>query len=370
MSDVSDLKAPNELTKKYACLIGKNLGAVVSELKISQNHLRSVMEQQGYHVNQGNLSKYFSGKTPGPLGLLLELADIVQVSLDRLVDQDFDAKKEAQLIRSQPFEPAQEQKVLQIPLGGDFFVTDPTDPEFRGYLQTYYVYMFSPITAERKTISGQMILSREGSICRAELMFDDVFGGDSPAAIRFTGQVVISKALSMAYVFLSNADTGEIHVLSFRHFAYRPRRHKQLINSRMALLLTNGFGEYHSPSVFRMILTRQKISPEHLSLVTPHLYLNSGNITISRHALTKLSMESDQYKIIADQISKFDTDMAYYWSEDLVKSIAGTCLEDQDVPAFISTIREYANKNRHNKASRQADQILRDLMLSLGYYQD
>ncbi len=369
MEDTLDLKSPNTLSKKYAYLIGKNLGSVIHELNISQNYLKNIMEQRGYHVNQGNLSKYLSGKTAGPLGLLLELADIVQVSLDRLVADDFDGKSEAALIRNRAANSAKAVSVLQIPLHGEAFLTNPGAPEFRGYLQTYYVYMFSPVTAERKVISGRMTLSAEGSICKAELTFDDSSSGDASTS-RYVGQAVISKTLSMAYVFLSNTITGEIHVLSFRHFHFRPRRHKQLLNSRIAVLLTNGIGEYNSPSVFRMILSRHQILPEHLPLVAPHLNLNGSEITVSNHALTQLSMVSDQYKIVAEHMSMFSAVMTYYWSEDLVRSIAKTTLSEDQVPMFISKVREISNKFTHNKASRQADQILRDLLLSLGYYQD
>lgn len=363
------LESPSALNRKYACLIGKNLGAVIHELDISQNHLKSIMEERGYNVNQGNLSKYLSGKTAGPLGLLLELADIVKVSVDRLIAADFNARAEAALIRSRADNPAQTACSLHIPLHGDTFVTDPKAPEFRGYLQNYHVYMISPITAERKLISGRMTLSAEGSICKAELTFDD-----SPTAdvsiTKFTGQVIISKVLSMAYVFLSNTVTGEIHVLSFRHFQFRPRRQKQLLNSRIAVLLTNGIGEYHSPSVFRMILSRDRILPEHLPLLTPHLYLNGSEIAVSNHALTQLSMVSDEYRTIADHMCKFGGAMTYYWSEDFVQSFAKMALSEEEVPTFISKVREVSNKCSHNKASRRADQMLRELLISLGYYQN
>lgn len=363
------LEFPSTLNRKYACLIGKNLGAVIHELDISQNQLKSIMEDRGYNVNQGNLSKYLSGNTAGPLGLLLELADIVHVSVDRLLAADFDARSEADLIRGRAANPTRTACSLHIPLHGDTFVTDPKAPEFRGYLQNYHVYMISPITAERKLISGRMSLSAEGSICKAELTFDDSPTADASTTI-FAGQAVISKVLSMAYVFLSNTVTGEIHVLSFRHFQFRPRSQKQLLNSRIAVLLTNGIGEYHSPSVFRMILSRDRILPEHLPLITPHLYLNGSEITVSNHAMTQLSMVSDEYKSIAESMSKFGASKTYYWSEDFVQSFAKMVLEKNEVPMFISKVREVSDKCSHNKASRRADQMLRDLLISLGYYQN
>jgi len=367
MEDLSGLKSPSELNRKYACILGRNLGSVVHELGLSQNHLKKVLEQRGYHVNQGNLSKYLSGKAVGPLGLMLELADIVQVSLDRLTAEDFDPKAEARLIRSRTAAPTQAADVLQIPLKGDTFVTNPCAPEFRGYLQTYYVYMFAPTTAERKLVSGRMTLCAEGSICKAELTVDDA---PSANAARFVGQVVISKTLSIAYIFLSNTITGEIHVLSFRHFRSQPHHQNPLLNSRIALLLTNGIGEYNSPSVFRMILSRERILPEHLHLITPHLQLNSGKIIVSNHDLTQLSMVCDEYKEVAENMSGFGSAMTYYWSEDFVQAFAKMTLQEKAVPAFISKVRSVSNTTTHNKASRQADQMLRDLLLVLGYYQN
>ena len=368
MEDTKDLKSPSTLSKQYASLIGLNLGAVVHELDISQMDLVKSMEERGYNVNQGNLSRYFSGKAVGPLGLLLELAGIVHASLDHLVSEDFDAKNEAKLIRSRRSGSAHSLKTLQIPLRGDSFVTDPNAFEFRGYQQTYHVYMFSPISyEERNLISGRMTLFPEGPIFKAELVFDDTTAPDA-TPVKFTGQVVISKPLSMAYVFLSNADAGEIRVLSFRHFKYNARQ-KRFLNSRVALMLTNGIGEYNSPSVFRMILSREKIIEDHLPLIMPHLYLNGGSITVPAHSLAQLSMVSEQYKTVADSMSKFGFNDTYYWNEDLVQAIAHTHLREEEVPVFISKTREFSNKIIQNKASRKADQVLRDLLLSLGYYQ-
>lgn len=368
MENIKDLKAPSTLSKHYASLIGMNLGAVIHELNISQTDLVKAMEERGYHVNQGNLSRYFSGKAVGPLGLLLELVGIVHASLDHLVSEDFDAKKEATLIRTKRSGTAHSLKTLQIPLGGDAFVTDPNAPEFRGYQQTYHVYMFSPISSEeRNLVSGRMTLFPEGAVFKSELVFDDAASPDA-TPVKFTGQVIISKPLSMAYVFLSNADTGEIHVLSFRHFKYNARQ-KRFLNSRVALMLTNGIGEYNSPSVYRMILSREKIIQEHHPLIMPHLYLNGGAITVPAHSLAQLSMVSEQYKMVADSMCKFGFNDTYYWNEDLVHAIAHTHLREEEVPVFISKTRAFSNKIIQNKASRKADQVLRDLLLSLGYYQ-
>lgn len=370
MNDTPDLQSPNALTKKYALRIGKNLGSVIHELGISQNHLKTVLEERGYIVNQGNLSKYFSGKTAGPLGLLLELADIAHISLDRLVAPDFDPRAEAHAIRSKAAGSPQAHSLLHIPLQGGNFVTDPRAPEFRGYLQTYYFYMFSPVTAERKLISGRLILSAEDSICKAELTIEDPPVAD-PASASFVGQVVISKSLSMTYIFLSSTVTGEIHVLSLRSFQYSPRRGKLFLNSRIAVMLTNGIGDYNSPSAFRMIISREKILPEHIPLIKSHLYLNGGEIAISNHALTQLSMESDQYKSLTEHMSKFGEVTTYYWSEDLLQYITKAALsEEEEVHTFIAKVRGAANRCTQNKASRQADQMLRDLLLSLGYYKN
>lgn len=183
----------------------------------------------------------------------------------------------------------------------------------------------------------------------------------------YTGCAIISKAVEAFYIILSSPKEGEICIINLRHFFIR----HQDLDCRMAEVITNGAGERHFPTVHRMLLSRESIKKEHLQYLIPHLHLNSSDIHIKKEDLEKLKKESKTYKdLIEHLLYKITPIEIYDFKEDYVISNAKQFLSKDETRQFLSIIRNNSYKTRYNKVSNKVDEIVRELLISLGYYTD
>lgn len=367
MEVLNHLTLPKELTSKYQDAIRKNLSSLMRSTGINQTRLVAELEQRGILYNQGNLSQFLSGKKSIQLGVIVHLCDIYQVSLSELVDENFAASREASGDNGYVQKLYSDDLILHLPYLGEAFVTDPCCPEFQGYLQTYHFYMQPTRSYEKKLLTGTLRLEACGSVCEAYLDLNtNKIAEGKPLHKHYRGRVIISKAIDAVYVLLTSPIEGELSVISFRHF-HLPH---QPLDCRIAAVLTNESGEFHSPTMHRMFLSRTPIAPEHLPLLVPHLQLNSSNITIPRDWLERFRRNSEEYAELLDALTMFRPSETFYWSEDYVIGVARHFLTKDQIPVFLSRIREISLHDSSNKASRRADMLARDLLMSLNYFHD
>ena len=183
----------------------------------------------------------------------------------------------------------------------------------------------------------------------------------------YTGCAIISKAVESCYIVLSSPKEGEICIINLRHFFIR----HQDLDCRMAEVITNGAGECHFPTVHRMLLSRVPIKEEHLQYITPHLHLNSSDIHIKKEDLKKLEIETESYKdLIEHLLHRIKPIEIYDFKEDYVISNAKQFLSKEETRLFLSAVRNNSYKVRYNKVSNKLDETVRELLLSLGYYDD
>lgn len=358
------LALPKELTKKYEDAMWRNLEALRRANKMSQNQLKEELERRGIQVLQGNLSQYLSGKKPIPLALIVHLCDIFNVSLAELVDEDFSVEKRTVTQMPQIYS---DDLMNLIPSPGDSFITNPDSPEFHGYLQTYYFYMLPTRSYNDGILTGTMELRSCGNVCEACMDLDTGKTADGkPLHKHYRGRVIIAKAIDAVYILLTSPVEGDLSVISFGHF----HQTHQSLDCRIAAVLTNESGEFHSPTMHRMFLSRTPIQPEHLPLVLPHLQLNNSSVTIRCDKLEGLRQNWPEYAPLLDALTMFPPSDTYYWSEDIVLGFAKQLLPKEQIPAFLARIREISVNRTFNKASRRANYLAQNLLLSLGYYHD
>lgn len=364
MEEQSSPALPKELNQKYEDAIRRNLDALMRSAGISQTQLVAELEGRGLSVGQGNLSQYLSGKKHIPLSLIVHLCDYFNMSLAELVDENFGGAKQAGAQMPQLYS---DDLLLQVPYLGDAFVIDPSDPHFFGYLQTYYVYLFPSQAEEERIRTGTLKLMANGSVCEAVLEIDTNKLTDGKPIIKvYRGRCIISTTMRAVYILLT-AEKGELSVLNFRYFNLM-----QLpLDCRIACTLINSTGEEHPPTVQRMFLSRTKIDEEHLPLLLPHLYLNSGTIRIRKEHLDALREESELFRDPVDAITAMvQPTPIYCLDEDHVLISAKQYLTKPQVQIFLSRIRSLSEHHYLNKASRQADLHSHRLLRSLGYFHD
>lgn len=365
MEERSTLALPKERTQEYEAVIRKNLAALMRSKQMSQTQLRDELEKRGLNVLQGNVSQYLSGRKSIPLSVIVQLCDIFQVSLAELVSEEFcDAKRPV----TQMPQIYSDDLMNLIPSLGDAFITDPAAPEFHGYLQTYYFYIKRTQAFESGMLTGTLTLCSCGGICEAHMDLDTGKAADGkPLHKHYSGPVIIAKKIDAVYILLTSPIEGDLSVISFQRF-HLPH---QPLDCRVAAVLTIESSEHYSPTMHRMLLSRTPIQPEHLPLAMPHLQFNNSTVTIPKKDLDRLLRNAPEYAQLLNALTMtIPPSESYYWSEDYVMGIAKHFLPKEQIPLFLARIREITDHCSFNKASRRSNDLLRNLLLSLGYFRD
>lgn len=369
------LALPKELTQKYEEAMSRNLDALRRANKMSQNQLKEELERRGLRVLQGNLSQYLSGRKPIPLAIIVHLCDIFKVSLAELVEEDFSVEKRTVTQMPQIYS---NDLMNLVPSLGEAFVTDPTSSYFKGYLQTYHVYLFPSQNDDSPIRTGTLRLQAKDSVCEAVLEVNtNKIRDGKPATRVYRGRCIISTSMDAVYILLIDPGKGELSVVNFRHINLVDHP----LDCRIACTLLNATGEEHPPTMQRLFLSRTRIDDEHIPLLQTHLYLNGAMIPIRRDQLEALQETDGAYHDVVDELLRANQPHSiYYLSEDDVLSTARRCLSEDGIPLrnpedpavnhFLARLRAVADHNRINKASRQADRLARHLLRSLGYFHD
>lgn len=356
--------APSDLNAKYEDAVRRKLDALMRSHQLSQIQFCELLKDRGLALEQGNLSSMLKGRKRIPLSLIVHICDIFRISLAELVDENFGNAHPAPVATPQLYS---NDLLNHIPSLGDSFITDPASPEFHGYLQTYYFYMYSNHSYETKALTGTLELKACGGVCEAHLDLNTNRTADGkPLYKKYQGRVIICKAIDAVYILLSSDIEGELNVISFRHF-HLPH---QPLDCRVAAVLTNECGEFHTPTTHRMFLSRTPIQPEHIPLLLPHLLLNGSAINIPGDKLERLRRNAPEYAKLLDTLTTIPATDTFFWTEDYVLGVARHFLAREEIPMFLSRLREISLSEKANKASRRANSHARDLLLHLGYYHD
>lgn len=368
MDEQITLKPPKDLNKQYFDTIRKNLSLLMECTGINQNHLVHLLEQRGMKANQGNISKFLSGDGGIQLSMIVAICQIYHVSFEQLIDEHYQYtpwnedgnKTELPKLYS-------DDLLLHIPYLGDAFVIDPHDKHFTGYLQTYYVYLFPSQSEEERIRTGTLKLMANGSVCEAVLEINTNKLSDGKPYIKiYRGRCIISTTMRAVYVLLTDPQKGELSVLNFRYFNLL-----QLpLDCRIAGTLINATGEDHPPTLQRMFLSRMAIEPEHLNLLLPHLYLNSSTIRIRKDRLEALQKENELFREPIDILMRYLQPSPIYCMDEYDILLSARSLKKAHRHTYLSSIRSLSEHDCLNKASRRADHLSHELLISLGYFRD
>lgn len=361
-------KTPKEASKDCLANITRNLKILIDSSHYSQNNLAQRLNEMGINVNQGTISKYLKGELEMQLSVIIKLCEILGIPIERLADENFQYNDFIFIENASTSNKSTNAQNLLLPQLGKKFLVNPSNGDFKGYLQKYYCYFYPTLSQENEVLEGELELSEAASYCQATLLLNTNKKENNEIIFkRYTGYAIISEAVGSCYILLCSADEGEMCMINMRYFFIR---HKSL-DCRMAVAITNGAGERHFPTVHRMLLSRERIQKEDLLYVTPHLHLNSSDIILPKEELEKLAAESDDYKNLIEHLTRSAESVEiYYFKEDYVISNAKQFLPKDKALLFLYTVRNSSYKMRYNKVSNKADEIVREQLLAMGYYSD
>lgn len=372
---------PSDLNRVYNQRIVANMKKYMAAHSISQNALAGELSKCGLNINQGNISKCFKLDMELPLSMIVKFCEAYGLTLEELLNKDFlcepqNISTNEETAISDLTDKGPDNAVLYIPHLGSSFISNADHLDFRGWLQTYHIYFYPTLSSVNEILRGTLTLEKceKTGVCRTILRLNtNRFRKDgTPIQKEYTGCAIISKSVNALYVILSSQEEGELCMLNLRHFFIR----HQLLNCRMAAVLTNSAGECHVPTLHRALISREELRDEDLQKLLPQLHLNTNKVIIRQADLEKLldelSSQDPRYtKIKANLASAMNAESIYIVKEDFIRSTAHQNLDSKkDTMEFMSMVRDASHKARYNKISNKVDEYVHDFLRSLGYYRD
>lgn len=136
------------------------------------------------------------------------------------------------------------------------------------------------------------------------------------------------------------------------------------------VLSSSSAAEERRPTVLRMLLSKEPIDDKDLKVISPAFSLNYSTIAISKEKLQEIGDTSNIYRKIVDSLINSNTSVPmYFCKEDEVFNLALKYLKNKEaVLEFIMQLRSNSYAYRYNKVSMKADDAVRKILLSKGYY--
>lgn len=368
--------------------ISNNILRLLEVRGISQSSLLKAISQTETHtISSAQLSKALHNPKQYFISIpyLLQICDFFGVPLDTLVktdisEEDCIIKEDSEfnkLIETQNL--IDEHKRLQVQLKqteketnrSSVFITDPNNLLFSSFLQTYYCYFYPTVSSENKApetmLTGTLELKSNTDCCDVTFTIDTKKKTKNRYKV-YKGTAVISPAAQSMHFILKSESIGEYCYIIIRHFHLNSYQ-----DCHMAEVLSTssvGKGKERYPTVLRMFLSRQKIKDEDLRMLAPHLWLNYSEIAVSERGLLDLKELSYDYAEIVDKL--FDTapsENMYMIKEKDVITTAKNYLDEADTLKFLTELRLQSYAYRYNKVSDTVETTIRNLLVSLGYYE-
>lgn len=368
--------------------IADNISRLLEVRGISQSSLlKAISLTETYTISSSQLSKALHKPKQFSITLpyLLQICDFFGVPLDTLVKTNLSAKdcivKEDsefnKLIETQKL--IDEHKRLHIQLKqtekeishSSAFITDPEHLLFSSFLQTYHCYFYPTVSSENKApetmLTGTLELESNNDCCDVTFTVDTKKKKNNRYKV-YKGTAVISSATQSMHFILKSESIGEYCYIIIRHFHLNSFQ-----DCHMAEVLSTssvGKGKERYPTVLRMFLSREVIEKEDLRMLAPHLWLNYSEIAVGEQGLLNLKEISYDYVEIVEKL--FDTapsENMYMIKEKDVVTIARNHLDEVDTLKFLTELRLQSYAYRYNKVSDTVETTVRNLLVSMGYYE-
>lgn len=400
----------DEVDKKYKevvdsvnTTVSRNLEKLLEARGLSQRQFCQKMAEEKISVTRSYFNKILREPKYISAAFLLSCCDFFGITLQNLVSEDFDAseyirndtrehkdylniqailkncrdkEKDASEERQEKEKFENEQAILQWKkLENGNLITDPSNTMFKGYLQNYYCYFYPTDSAQNKDdgkmVKGILQLKAEKNYCKATLKIDTNIVDESGNTNYklYEGVASISPAVSSVNCIMYSEDICEFCFIMFRFFKINYGKQ----NCRIAeALSSSSSNEDRRPTVLRMLLSQEPLADQDLKAVAPSLFLNYSTIAISEEKLKEIGEFFEDYNNIINEITgSSNSYKMHFLKETSVFNMAEKYIKKkEDIYSFLMLLRSESYAYRYNKVSKKADDIMRKILLSKGYYKN
>ena len=260
-----------------------------------------------------------------------------------------------------------------LPFNNSNLITDPDHTLFSGYIQDYYCYYYPTHSSENRNseniLKGILRLEKDNNYCKATLKINTntVDDNGNTNYKKYIGYAAISPTVNSLNCIMYSDSLCEFCFLMFRYFKLNFGKQ----DCRIAEVLSSSSAdESRRPTVLRMLLSKEEITDVDLKIISPSFLLNYSTIAINEESLDKVAKLSEDYnKIINELVNSTQSQPIYFCKEDNIFTIAQHYLEKkEDILEFLMQLRSLSYSYRYNKVSGKADEAVRKILLSKGYY--
>lgn len=358
-------------------IIAKNMKIVMENHAVNFSEVCTKIEScSNVKIDRSTLNRYISKPNDSnfPLPVLNAFCQCFHVSLDDILKEEFPASRNH-------FDHETGSSELYMDIDFDMtsdslFIEDPSSPVMKNYIQPYYCYYFSTVSAENHSPDAE-----DSILCGTFELKEDRHKKKTKAILKidtktknengninyktYTGNAIVSLPFQSLNCIMKT-DNGEFCFMIFRysHLGF----FKQ--NCRLAEVLSvSSTPDKRYPVVHRMFLTREPLKDKDISLITPQLQLNYSDILIDEDNLSVIAKHSDTYARIIQKIREMNGTPVYRLKEkdDVLPLLKGE-INSKERSLFINELRAHSIAYRFNKISPTADKNIQELLEGRGYF--
>ena len=360
---------------------------------------KDIRNRDGYSISLSYLSRLLSNSDNTdntnnpkmPLIYIVQMAEYFGVSIDCLLSENMNLNN----LKAQEEQRSPSVKVREIledydqesksgkdsvNLNSDnsdeamdsTFIKNSRHMLFKSVLQKYHCYFYPTASEETRPdnsiLHGTFRIYNEQDKCKVNLTIETNKKDSKEQMVvkTYTGEAVYSFASNSLYCILN--DNMEYCFIIFRYFHFR----FAFQDCHMALMLSSASATSERyPTALRIFLSKEEIKPEHIPLLASHLKVNFQDISIKDSELSVIQSELPEYSTVIDAIrKKVSADSMYCFKEDIAISAASDALKGAEIDRFIALLRSRSEAYHYIKVGRKVNDTVRELLKSLGYYNE
>ena len=330
--------------------IGKNLQYCIENRAISQLELiKSIKEKRGLDISQPYLSRIINGNLEHiPALVLVTICEALEVDIQKLFWENMNEEK---LLGENYSE--KESKLVFV----------DKESEFEKYLGKYHCYFFPTISSEtmEDVLYGRLEfqLDQHTKECKANfILYTNTEDEETPPK-EYRGRLLLSNSYNCCYCYLVNEVFGEVSFLLFEGFSSNSKS----LSCRMAAVLTPSAGGTRDATCHRMFLSKKKLSQLGLSVVMPHLKINTAEIYITEENLKEFYSIMEVPEKFQKTINCLtEPEKFYVLREEHFWGFNSRNMKGYNKFEFITKLREYSNVPNYHKIGKKVDDMLYNYM--------
>lgn len=279
---MSEMADQNNLTFEYNKRVSMRLKKEIKSRGIEQATIAEQVQNRGFTMSAAKLSKMLNTGVGMTLGCVASLCELMNLDMNRILSTKIDNDPVCANDRSLSTESETIQSFTDFEDDSFGLISTPNDnPKkdvFNGYTGKYYIYFFKTRSFSEGYHEGTLTIciSNDNSKYQAEVIIPIEDQDGNKHIKKYSGKAAISQFMQSLYIVLENQDFGEIVsiILPYRKLNFDKLR------CTLGAVVTTSTGETHYPTMQRVLVCENHITPELYYYLEGEMLMNESEILL------------------------------------------------------------------------------------------